>query len=280
MAKGFADAANFPLARQSPGGEAASMPVGPARDDPGAGHEDDGPLGHGRAGDTALPFASTGPWGHRGRMRDKLLGRGPDALADYEMLEMLLFLALPRGDTKPLAKAVINRFGSFAAVLAAPDQALRATPGLNTQAVVALKLAHASALRLARSEVRERPVLADWDALMGYLGMALTRDGEGEVRVLFLDSRNRLLADEAQEAGPAIVAGPHPREVARRALELHATALILVRSRPGCDPVASPGEVQATARLREAAQALSIVVHDHVILGRGRWLSFRAEGLL
>ena len=280
MAKGFADAANFPLVRQSPGDQAASTPVGPARDDPGAAHDDDGQVGHGQAGDSALPFASTGPWGHRGRMRDKLLQRGPDALADYEMLEMLLFLALPRGDTKPLAKAVINRFGSFAAVLAAPDQALRATPGLNTQAVVALKLAHASALRLARSEVTERPVLGDWDTLMGYLGAAVARDGAEQVRILFLDSRNRLLADEAQETAAAIVAGLHPREVARRALELHATALILVRSQPEREPTASQGEIQATARLREAAQALSIVVHDHVVLGRGRWLSFRSEGLL
>ncbi|HEV7456685.1 MAG TPA: DNA repair protein RadC, partial [Roseococcus sp.] len=174
---------------------------------------------------STLPFASTGPHGHRGRMRDKLLTRGPDALADYELLEMLLFLAMPKGDTKPLAKALINRFGSFARVLAAPQQALMDTRGLGPHSVAALKLVQASALRMARAEVMDAPVLNKWDLLMDYLKLAMAREKTEQFRILFLDSKNRLIADEAQARGTVNHTPVYPREVVKRALELHATAL-------------------------------------------------------
>ena len=226
------------------------------------------------------PFASTGPQGHRGRMRDKLLGVGSDALADYELLEMLLFLAIQRRDTKPLAKAVINRFGSFAAVLSAPQRDLWATPGLGEHAVAAIKLVHAAALRLARAEVMERPILGNWDMLMDYLNAVMARERIEQFRVLFLDNRNRLLADEAQARGTVNHTPVYPREVVRRALELHATALILVHNHPSGDPTPSKEDVGMTRQVQQAAEVLSIVLHDHVIVGNGRWLSFRREGLL
>lgn len=213
-------------------------------------------------------------------MREKLLTRGPDALADYELLEMLLFFAMPKGDTKPLAKALINRFGSFANVLAAPQQELMATRGLGTHSVSALKLVQASALRLARAEVMERPVLGKWDQLMDYLTAVMAREKVEQFRVLFLDTKNRLLADEAQARGTVNHTPVYPREVVRRALALHATALILVHNHPSGDPSPSRADIEMTAEIRKAGEILSIALHDHVIIGRGAWFSFRREGLL
>lgn len=213
-------------------------------------------------------------------MREKLLTRGPDALADYELLEMLLFFAMPKGDTKPLAKALINRFGSFANVLAAPQQELMATRGLGTHSVSALKLVQASALRLARAEVMERPVLGKWDQLMDYLTAVMAREKVEQFRVLFLDTKNRLIADEAQARGTVNHTPVYPREVVRRALDLHATALILVHNHPSGDPSPSRPDVEMTAEIKKAGEILSIALHDHVIIGRGAWFSFRREGLL
>ena len=227
-----------------------------------------------------LPFASTGPHGHRGRMREKLLERGPDALADYELLEMLLFFAQPKGDTKPLAKAVINRFGSFGAVLAAPQKDLFATQGLGTHSVAAIKLVQAAALRLARAEAMERPVLNNWDRLMDYLNAVLAREKVEQFRILFLDNKNRLLADEAQARGTVDHTPVYPREVVKRALELHATALILVHNHPSGDPTPSREDIEMTKEVKKAASVLGVVVHDHVIIGNGRWTSFRKEKLL
>jgi DNA repair protein RadC len=227
-----------------------------------------------------LPFPSTGPHGHRARMREKLLTRGPDSLADYELLEMLLFFAMPKGDTKPLAKALINRFGSFADVLAARQEALMATRGLGPHSVAAIKLVQAAALRMARAEVMDRPVLNRWDALIDYLTMAMARESVEQVRVLFLDSKNRLIADEAQAKGTVNHTPVYPREVVKRALDLHATALILVHNHPSGDPTPSRADIEMTAEIRRAGELLSITVHDHVIIGRGRHLSFRREGLL
>jgi DNA repair protein RadC len=232
----------------------------------------------GRTGDA--PFASTGPHGHRARMREKLLARGPDALADYELLEMLLFFAMPKGDTKPLAKALINRFGSFANVLAAPQQVLLETRGLGVHSVAALKLVQASALRLARAEVMERPVLNNWTVLIDYLTAAMAREKIEQFRVLFLDTRNRLLADEAQARGTVNHTPVYPREVVKRALDLQATALILVHNHPSGDPTPSRADIEMTREVKAAAEALAIVLHDHVIIGNGRHLSFRREGLL
>jgi DNA repair protein RadC len=226
------------------------------------------------------PFPSLGPHGHRHRMREKLLQRGPDALADYEMLEMLLFLAMPKGDTKPLAKALINAHGSFAAVLAAPQDALLATRGLGEHSVAAIKLVQAAALRLARAEAMEAPVLNNAERLEAYLAGAMSREKVEQFRVLFLDPKNRLIADEVQGRGTVDHTPVYAREVVKRTLELHATALILVHNHPSGDPTPSRGDIEMTAEIRDAAGLFGIVLHDHIIVGRGRIFSFRREGMM
>jgi DNA repair protein RadC len=217
--------------------------------------------------------------GHRLRLRERFLSAGPEALADHEMLEIVLF-ALPRRDTKPLARALLSRFGSFAGVIAAPIPDLLSVEGIGEAAVAALKSVHAAALRLMRAEVIDQPVLNNWDRLLAYLGAELSRERVEQFRVLFLDNRNRLLADEAQQRGTVNHTPVYPREVAKRALELHATALILVHNHPSGDPTPSRDDIAMTEQIRTAAAALSIVLHDHIIVGNGRWLSFRKEGLL
>jgi DNA repair protein RadC len=217
---------------------------------------------------------------HRSRMRLRLLTAGPDALADYELLEMVLFLALPRKDTKPIAKALIARFGSFANVIAAPVNALCEVEGIKEASAATLKVVHAAALRLARAEARETPVLANWDKLMDYLNAALAREPIEQFRVLFLDTRNRLLADEQQGRGTVNHTPVYPREVVRRALELQSTALILVHNHPSGDPSPSRADIEMTRDIRTAAAALEIVIHDHIIVGNGKWFSFKREGLL
>jgi len=223
---------------------------------------------------------AVGTDGHRARMRARLLTAGPDALADYELLEMVLFIALPRRDTKPIAKTLMDRFGSFAGAIAAPLNDLRNVEGIGESGAAALKTVQAAALRLAKAEVMERPVLANWDRLMDYLTAAMARERIEQFRVLFLDTRNRLLADEAQARGTVNHTPVYPREVVKRALELQATAIILVHNHPSGDPTPSRDDVEMTREVANAARALSIVLHDHVIVGNGRWLSFRREGLL
>ena len=227
-----------------------------------------------------LPFPSTGPRGHRSRMRTRVLEHGAGNLADYELLEMLLFFAFKTGDTKPLAKSLINRFGSFAALLCAPADQLLENSGLGPHSVVALKLVQDAALRLARAEVMDKPVLNNWDRLMDYLTAMLAREKVEQFHILFLDPRNRLIADEAQARGTVDHTPVYTREVVKRALELHATALILVHNHPSGDPTPSRPDIEMTAEIKEAARVLGVVLHDHVIVGNGRCLSFRREGLL
>jgi DNA repair protein RadC len=233
-----------------------------------------------QGGTATAPFPSTGPHGHRARMRERLLGRGGASLADYELLEMLLFFAFKKGDTKPLAKTLINRFGSLSRVLCAPPNELMEVRGLGVHSVSALKLVQEAAIRLTRAEVMDQPVLNNWDRLMEYLNAVLAREKVEQFRILFLDPRNRLIADEAQARGTVNHTPVYPREVVKRALELHATALILVHNHPSGDPTPSRGDIEMTAEVREAAGVLGVVLHDHVIIGNGRWLSFRREGLL
>jgi DNA repair protein RadC len=251
-----------------------SMP--PQRDD---GPRDSGESNTGQAG-MGQPFASVGPHGHRSRMRDKLLSRGPDALADYELLEMLLFYAMPKGDTKPLAKALINRFGSFAAVLTAPQKELFAISGLAEFGVSALKLVQASALRLVKAELADRPILNNWDRLMDYLNAVLARERIEQFRVLFLDGKNRLLGDELLGRGTVNHTPVYPREVLKRALELNASAIILVHNHPSGDPLPSDDDIAITQEIKAATGVLQIALHDHVIIGNGRWFSLRGHGLL
>ena len=218
--------------------------------------------------------------GHRARMRARLLHAGPEALADHEMLEMTLFLALPRRDTKPIARALLAQFGSYANVLAASVPALQRIEGLGEAGVAALKLVHAAALRLARAETRDRPVLTNWDKLIGYLNAALAREKIEQFRVLYLDPRNRLLGDEMISRGTENHTPVYPRQVVARAFELHATALILVHNHPSGDPTPSRDDVVMTDEIRRAAATMDIMLHDHIIIGNGRWTSFRQEGLL
>ena len=229
---------------------------------------------------TASEAEPPGHAGHRARMRGKLLTAGPDALLDHELLEMVLFLALPRRDTKPIARALLTRFGSFANALAAPLSDLRGIEGLGEAGAAALRTVQAAALRLARAEVIDRPVLNNWDRLLAYLTAALSRERVEQFRVLFLDTRNRLMADEAQARGTVNHTPVYPREVVRRALELQATALILVHNHPSGDPSPSRADIEMTREVKAAADSLGIVLHDHLIVGNGRHLSFRREGLL
>jgi len=224
--------------------------------------------------------SAIGAEGHRSRMRARLLTAGPEALADHEMLEMVLFLALPRRDTKPIARALLSRFGSYARAIAAPIQDLRRIEGLGEAGTAALKLVQGSALRLMRADVIDRPVLSNWDKLIEYLNAALARETVEQFRVLYLDTRNRLLADEAQARGTVNHTPVYPREVVKRALELYATAIILVHNHPSGDPAPSEADVLMTREVKAAAGVLSILLHDHIIMGNGRWMSFRREGLL
>jgi DNA repair protein RadC len=230
-------------------------------------------------GAAAIARKPLGVGGHRRRLRERLLAAGPEALADHEMLEILLF-ALPRRDTKSIARALIARFGSFAKVIAAPAQEMLAVEGLGEAGVATLKSVQAAALRLMRAEIIDQPVLTTWDRLIAYLNAELSRERVEQFRVLFLNNRNRLLADEAQQCGTVNHTPVYPREVAKRALELHASALILVHNHPSGDPTPSQDDIAMTLQIKAAAAALSIVLHDHIIVGNGQWFSFRKEGLL
>jgi DNA repair protein RadC len=218
--------------------------------------------------------------GHRARMRSKLLKAGAEALADHELLEMVLFLALPRRDTKPIARALLARFGSFAGAVAAPVAELRGIEGLGEAGAAALKTVQAAALRLSRAELSEAPVLADWDRLIAYLHAALARERTEQLRVLFLDAKNRLLADEVLARGTVDHTPAYPREIVRRALELHATGLVLAHNHPSGDPAPSREDIAITREVAKAAAALAITLHDHVVIGNGRWRSLRQEGLI
>ncbi len=239
------------------------------------------------AGPSLLDFAGAGGaepppghLGHRHRLRDRLLTRGAEALADYEILEVLLFANYPRQDTKPVAKALIVRFGSLGAVLSARPEQLQEVEKVGPGAAATIKAAQAAALHLLRAEVREQPVLNNWDRLTAYLSAVMAREAIEQFRVLFLDTRNRLIADEAQARGTVNHTPVYPREVVKRALELGATAIILVHNHPSGDPAPSRADVEMTQEVKAAATALGIVLHDHLIIGNGRHLSFRREGLL
>jgi DNA repair protein RadC len=232
------------------------------------------------AGQRRQPIATDSTAGHRERMRAKLIGAGADALHDHEMLEMVLYLALPRQDTKPIAKALLARFGSFAGAIAAPPSELAQVAGVKDAGVAALKTVQAAALRLMRSELRDRDAIGTWDQLMAYLNARLSREPTEQFRVLYLNNRNHLLEDALLGLGTVNHTPVYPREVVKRALDLHATAIILVHNHPSGDPTPSRADIDMTREVRAAASALGIVLHDHVIIGNGQWVSLRKEGLL
>lgn len=218
--------------------------------------------------------------GHRERLRERADAGGLAALPDYELLELLLFRAIPRGDVKPLAKSLIARFGSFGAVLAAGPEALKTVPGVGEATARDLGLMQEAALRVAREDVRRRPVISSWSALIAYVKVALAHEPREQFRLLFLDKKNQLIADEVMNRGTVDHAPVYPREVARRALELSASALILVHNHPSGDPTPSSADIDMTQQVKSACDVLRIAVHDHLVVGRDGVASFKALGLI
>ena len=218
--------------------------------------------------------------GHRERLRERFLAGGADSLPDYELLELALFAAIPRRDVKPLAKALLAQFGGFADVIAAPRERLLEIEGIGEGTVAQLKIIEAAALRLSKTRLIGRPALSSWAALLDYCAAAMARGMREEFRVLFLDRKNILIADEVQSSGTIDHTPVYPREVVRRALELSASAMILVHNHPSGDPTPSRADIELTREIAAAAQPLKIAVHDHIVIGRSGHASFKALGLL
>jgi DNA repair protein RadC len=218
--------------------------------------------------------------GHRARLRKRFLEGSPDAMADYELLEMVLYGAFPRTDTKPLAKELIRRFGSFAEVLAAPRARLEEVEGVGEAVITSLKVVHAAATRMRRLEARERTVLSSWSSVLDYCRTAMAFADKEQFRVLFLDKRNQLIADEVQQTGTVDHTPVYPREVVKRALELSATAVILVHNHPSGDTTPSRADIEMTRQIVEIARALGIAVHDHIIVGRDGHASLKGLKLI
>ncbi len=218
--------------------------------------------------------------GHRERLRARFREAGADAVSDYELLELVLFRAIPQRDVKPLAKELIARFGSFAEVVAAPAARLAEVKGMGDAAITEMKIVHAAASRLARGQVRKRPVLSSWGSVLDYCRTAQAFAEKEQFRVLFLDKRNQLIADELQQTGTVDHTPVYPREVVKRALELSATALILVHNHPSGDPTPSRADIQMTQSIIEVAKPLGIAVHDHIIVGKEGHASFKGLKLI
>lgn len=217
---------------------------------------------------------------HRKRLRERFLAGGATAMPDYELLELVLFRAIPRRDVKPLARTLIDQFGDFNRVLSAPIAQLTQIKGCGAAVVTELKIVEAAAHRLARARVMQKHVVSSWDALLDYCHTVMSHRETEQFRVLFLDTKNVLIADEAQAKGTVDHVPVYPREVVKRALELNAASIILVHNHPSGDPTPSPADITMTHQIEKAATALSIQLHDHIIVGKSRELSFRAEGLI
>ena len=218
--------------------------------------------------------------GHRQRLKDRFMRDAGASLPDYEMLELVLFLAKPRAEVKPLAKALITRFGSFADVISADAKELVAVKGVGENTAVALKTIRAAAIRLAREQVMNQPVISSWQKLLDYCRASLAFAKTEEFRVLFLDRKNVLIADEMQQTGTVDHTPVYPREVVKRALDLGASAIIMVHNHPSGDPTPSKGDIEMTKEVREACEKLGISLHDHLIIGKSGHASFKSLGLL
>lgn len=217
---------------------------------------------------------------HRARLRERFMQGGAAALPDYEMLELVLFRAIPRQDVKPLARRLIEVFGDFNRVLTAPAARLTAVPGVGPAVICELRLVAAAAERLARARVLQRPVLSSWDVLLDYCHTAMAHAQVEQFRCLYLDRKNVLIADEELARGTVDHVPVNPREIMRRVLELNASALILVHNHPSGDPTPSEADITMTRRIAHAAEVMGVTIHDHLVIGRGRETSFRAQGLL
>jgi DNA repair protein RadC len=218
--------------------------------------------------------------GHRQRLKERFTSGGPEALPDYELLELVLFGAIPRRDTKELAKRLLERFGSFAEVINAPPERLREIKGVGDAAVTQLKLVRAAALRLMRDSIMQRPVLGSWASVLEYCRAAMGFEAREQFRILFLDKKNRLVADEVQQQGTVDHTPVYIREVVKRALELSASAIILVHNHPSGDPTPSRADIDMTRQIIDAAKPLGIAVHDHIIVGRQGHASLKGLRLM
>jgi DNA repair protein RadC len=218
--------------------------------------------------------------GHRERLRQRLLTGGAEALADYEVLEYLLYAAIPRGDTKPIAKALLAQFGSLAGVLNADPKAMQRVKGVGEASAAALKSVAIAARRMTRGEIVKKPVLSSWQALIDYLTTDMAHLTVERVRILYLDTKNRLIEDHHLNDGSIDEAAIHPREVIRRAMDVGASAMILVHNHPSGSPEPSRADIQITQRIAEAGRHMGVTVHDHVIIGREGHTSLRAKGLI
>ena len=224
--------------------------------------------------------AKPGYAGHRQRLRERFLKSGPDALPDYEMLELLLFQADPRRDTKPVAKMLLRRFGSFSEVISAEPRELKEVSGVGDSAVIVFKTVQASALRLASGEIMQKPVLGNWNKLLRYCRASMAFEKTERFRILFLNKQNAVIADEVQQTGTVDHTPVYPREVMKRALELGATAIIMVHNHPSGDPQPSKADIEMTKEVQDAGRKLGITLHDHLIMSKAGHASFKEMGLL
>jgi DNA repair protein RadC len=218
--------------------------------------------------------------GHRRRLRQRFLAAGSEAISDYEMLELILFRAIPQRDVKPLAKELLATFGSFSEVIAAPVERLNEVDGLGEAAIAELKIVQAAANRLVRGEVKQRQVLSSWSNVLDYSRAAMAFESKEHFRILFLDKGNHLIADEQHQTGTVDHTPVYPREVVKRALELSATAVILVHNHPSGDPTPSRADIDMTRAIVEVARPLGISVHDHLIVGKDGHASLKALKLM
>ena len=218
--------------------------------------------------------------GHRDRLRSKLVNRGAEALEDYELLETLLFAFIPRRDVKPVAKALLARFGSLSAIMAAAPRDLVKVDGVGETVAASLKATQEIGARAARETMQVRPVISSWTALLGYVRAQLQHETREQFRVLFLDRKNQLIADELMGQGTVDHAPVYPREIARRALEQSASAIILVHNHPSGDPTTSRADIDMTREIMDALAPLEITEHDHLIAARAGVVSFKSEGLI
>jgi len=218
--------------------------------------------------------------GHRERLRQRFIEGGPDALPDYEMLELLLFMAIPRRDVKPLSKALLAKFGSLAGVLNAQHDALQDVEGVSEGVATALKIIQASSFRLMKQDIMKRPILNSWQRLVDYCHATMAHEQVEHFRVLFLNKKNELIADEIQQTGTVDHTPAYPREIMKRALELSATALILVHNHPSGDPKPSETDIDMTYAIKAAGEPFQIVLHDHIIVARNGVSSFKTMGIL
>lgn len=218
--------------------------------------------------------------GHRDRLRARFAKAGGDALADYELLELFLFRSIPRRDVKPLAKDLIARFGDLGGVAAASIEALTDIKGVSEKTAIDLKLLQAASARMALEGALDRPVISSWPALITYCRTAMQHEPVEQFRVLFLDKKNRLMADEVISRGTVDQAPVYPREVVKRALALEASAIILVHNHPSGDVTPSTADIEITKTIVDASRPFNIIVHDHLIIGREMTASFKSLGLL